>query len=52
MRVKVDALPAVRISPLLKREVYMYAEKAEENISEFIRKAVEQRIDKMKESKK
>ena len=51
-RVKIDTLPAVRISPKLKREVMIASEQADENVSEFVRKAVEMRIEKLKESKK
>ena len=52
MRIKIDTLPSVRISPRLKREVMLCSEKVQENISEFVRKAVEMRIEKLKESSK
>jgi predicted DNA-binding protein len=51
-RVKIDTLPAVRISPKLKREVMICSENVQENVSEFVRKAVEMRIEKLKESSK
>jgi hypothetical protein len=43
MVVKITTLPAVRVSEKLKKETEMAAEIEQENVSEYIRKAVEQR---------
>jgi len=43
MAVKITTLPAVRVSEKLKAETGKAAEIEQENVSEYIRKAVEQR---------
>jgi len=42
-KVKTVGFPAVRVSPKLKAETEKAAEIEQENLSEYIRKAVEQR---------
>lgn len=42
-KVKDDNLPSIRVSPKLRGETEQAAEKEQENISEYIRKAVERR---------
>jgi predicted DNA-binding protein len=42
-KVKTEKFPAVRVSPKLKAETEMFSEDTQETLSEYIRKAVEQR---------
>jgi hypothetical protein len=51
MAVKITALPAVRVSEKLKAETERAAEIEQENVSEYIRKAVEQRNEKVRKGK-
>jgi hypothetical protein len=47
VRVKTDKFPDVRVSPKLKEETERAAKIADENLSEYIRKSVEKRNDKV-----
>ena len=47
VKVKTDKFPDVRVSPKLKQETERAAEKEQENLSEYIRKAVEYRNNKV-----
>lgn len=49
---KTSYLPQVRVSNLLKRRVEECANKNEETVSEFIRKAVEERVKSEEENNK
>jgi hypothetical protein len=51
VKVKTDKFPDVRVSPKLKGETERAAEKEQENLSEYIRKAVEYRNNKVLEGK-
>lgn len=50
-KVKEDNFPSIRVSPKLRTETEQSADKAGENLSEYIRKAVEYRNNKVKEGK-
>lgn len=50
-KVKEDNFPSIRVSPKLRQETERAAEKEQENISEYIRKAVEERNNKVLEGK-
>ena len=51
VKVKTDKFPDVRVSPKLKQETEQAKDKAGENLSEYIRKAVEYRNNKVLEGK-
>jgi hypothetical protein len=46
-KVKTDKFPDVRVSPKLKQETEKAVEREQENMSEYIRKAVEYRNNKV-----
>jgi hypothetical protein len=52
VKVKEDNFPSIRVSPKLRIETKKAAEKADENLSEYIRKAVEDRNKKVLEGAK
>lgn len=51
VKVKEDNFPSIRVSPKLRTETEQAADKEQENISEYIRKAVEDRNKKVLEGK-
>lgn len=51
VKVKTDKFPDVRVSPKLKQETEKAAGQEQENLSEYIRKAVEYRNNKVLEGK-
>lgn len=46
-RMKVDIFPSIRVSSKLKEQTVTLAEREQENLSEYIRRAVEERNAKM-----
>ena len=49
---KTEFLPAIRVNSILRQAVEEAAKKKEETVSEYIRKAVEQRIERDAKEKK